>query len=69
MNLESCPCGITPRGLCISAGPCSKYAYVSGSCCFEWNIEFRTNYKGFDTKECMELAATAWNAAVRGVVK
>jgi hypothetical protein len=39
---------------------------VSGYCCGEWNIEFRTNYAEHGSEEIMRRAREAWNAAPRG---
>ena len=64
--LKKCPCGETPMELHISdAGQGGKWATVSGACCDEWMIEFRTNYHDLDTDECMDLAIDAWNGAAR----
>ena len=66
MKLKRCPCGKVPEELCISdAGQGSKWAYVTGFCCGEWNIEFRTGYFDFASPECMDLAIQAWNEAPR----
>ena len=65
MNLALCPCGETPKKLYIAESLTCKWAYVSGGCCGEWNIEFRTNYYKPDTNECMELAIKEWNNAIR----
>jgi len=64
-DLLSCPCGQIPSSLYISEGQCSKWAYVSGNCCNEWNIEFRTQYLALDSEECMKLAIEEWNDATR----
>lgn len=67
MTLSKCPCGTTPKELWICEnGQGSKYASASGDCCGEWNIEFKTQYHGLDTQECMALAVSAWNEAGRG---
>jgi len=63
-NLKPCPCGETPKSLRIADNG-SKWAYVSGNCCDEWSIEFRTQYHRINTDECMALAVEAWNAAGR----
>lgn len=63
-NLKQCPCGETPDGLLIVDNG-SKWAFVSGNCCNEWNIEFRTHYHRIDSDECMGLAIEAWNSAKR----
>jgi hypothetical protein len=39
---------------------------VSGYCCGDWHIEFRTNYAAHDSEEIMRLAREAWNDAPRG---
>lgn len=64
-DLKKCPCGKTPEGLHIADGYTAKWAYVSGMCCNEWEIEFRTNYDALDSADCMESAITAWNGATR----
>jgi len=66
MNLKPCPCGKTPERLCISdAGQGGKWANVSGYCCGEWTIEFRTSYEALDSDKCMEYAIQAWNESPR----
>ena len=64
-NLKPCPCGETPDRLYITEGPTCKYAYVYGSCCGEWNVEFKTKYFKIDTKDCMQLAIKEWNDTTR----
>ncbi len=65
-NIKPCPCGRPIDELCISdAGQGGKWAYVTGNCCGEWAIEFRTSYTKWNSTECMELAITAWNNAPR----
>lgn len=65
-DLLSCPCGETPKKLIIcDAGQGGKWANVTGDCCAEWTIEFRTQYEKLDSNECMELAIEAWNEAPR----
>lgn len=56
MTLKRCPCGKIPNSLLITEGYNVKWAWVSGDCCNEWNIEFRTNYFRIDTPQCMALA-------------
>lgn len=66
IKLEKCPCGEIPPKLDIVAnGQGAKYASIVPSCCSEWMIEFRTNYKEFDSSDCMALAIEAWNGAPR----
>ena len=66
-ELAPCPCGQVPEKLCIQeAGQGSKWAMVSGYCCGDWHIEFRTNYAAHDSEEIMRRAREAWNAAPRG---
>ena len=61
-----CPCGQTPKALFIrDNGQGIKWASVCGDCCGEWAIEFRTQYKPFNSDECMALAIDAWNDAPR----
>lgn len=63
-NLKPCPCGQIPKSVSIADNG-SKWAYVSGDCCGEWSVEFRTQYHRIDTDKCMALAVEAWNAAGR----
>ena len=66
-DLKPCPCGQTPKNLCIvPSADGSKWAYVYGGCCGDWNIEFRTNYNRLDSDECMKIAIEYWNDAERG---
>jgi hypothetical protein len=65
-ELKPCPCGRPLDALIIEPGQCSKYAYVYGNCCNEWMIEFRTEYKDINSKECLELGTKAWNRTPRG---
>ena len=65
-KLKACPCGKIPKELSITdAGQGSKWAYVMGDCCGDWEIEFRTEYSALDSDECMALAIEGWNAAQR----
>ena len=64
-KLKRCPCGEVPAFLGIHEGATMKYAYCSGDCCGEWNIEFRTGYNDVQSEKCMELAIDAWNDAGR----
>ena len=64
--LARCPCGETPKKLdIVSNGQGGKYAIAVPECCSDWMIEFRTNYKEFDSDECQALAVAAWNGAPR----
>ena len=66
-TLAKCPCGEVPGSLLIQdAGQGGKWARVSGSCCDEWSIEFRTDYSALDSESCKALAEAAWNQALRG---
>lgn len=68
-KLEKCPCGDTPYELYICnfhAG--SKYAYVYGSCCEYWEVEFRTKHADIGSIEIKELATDAWNHAKRAKI-
>jgi len=66
-GLKECPCGEIPNALSVTdAGQGGKWALVSGFCCGEWMLEFRTNYHGIETSECMELAIECWNETKRG---
>lgn len=63
-ELRECPCGKVPTKLHIY-GEDAKWKWVSGDCCNEWNIEFRTGYHKVGSKEIMERAIYAWNYAIR----
>jgi hypothetical protein len=68
--LKPCPCGKTPENLSFTEGYSSKYGYVSGVCCGDWSIEFRTDYnqlKPENRPELEKLMAEAWNSALRTV--
>jgi hypothetical protein len=65
-GLLSCPCGRPIDDIFIAdAGQGGKWAWVSGNCCGEWSIEFRTQYNALDSEECKKLAIAAWNEAPR----
>lgn len=67
-KLKPCPCGKTPTELYIvDGGQGQKYAFAYGSCCGEWHIEFRTDYKPLDSQECMQKAIDAWNLTPRSL--
>jgi hypothetical protein len=66
VQYKKCPCGQIPDHLIIVDGECAKWAYVSGSCCNEWKVEFRTQYFALDSDECLKLATEAWQEAPRG---
>lgn len=66
LKLKPCPCGKTPEKLCIEQSSTYKYALVSGHCCGEWSLEFKTQYKPLDSKVCMAMAIETWNSAPRG---
>ena len=63
--LLCCPCGVQPGKLYIQAGADCKWAWMSGDCCGDWSIEFRTQYAELDSAECMEQAVKYWNDALR----
>ena len=65
MDLRPCPCGKTPALLSVMEGGSCKWAFVSGDCCGEWYVEFRTQYKELDSDECYALAVEAWNRTDR----
>ncbi len=64
MKLKPCPCGQTPETLIVTPSQSLKYAFVSGDCCNEWHVEFRTDYLDPDDTAYSELAAQAWNERV-----
>ncbi|MCP4475366.1 MAG: hypothetical protein GY821_12540 [Gammaproteobacteria bacterium] len=65
--IKPCPCGETPKTLCIEQGSSSKWGMVYGTCCSDWNVEFRTKYFDTDTDECMKQAIKQWNLAKRAL--
>lgn len=68
--LNKCPCGEVPTGLHITDnGQGGKWATVSGNCCDNWMVEFRTEYRSLDSDGCMVLAAIAWNNSPREQMK
>jgi len=65
-ELNLCPCGRRPEKLIIyGIHSGTKWAFVMGSCCNEWSLEFPTEYNKFDTDDCMNLAVEYWNDATR----
>lgn len=65
-QLAVCPCGRVPTALGIyDNNQGGKWASVSGNCCGDWSVEFRTNYFALDSEKCMALAVEAWNEAPR----
>lgn len=64
-ELLPCPCGKIPKSIVIEAGSTGTYAWVSGTCCGEWAIEFRTNNKPIWNVETINLGKIAWNNASR----
>jgi len=65
-ELAPCPCGQVPEKLIVDASEHARCALVSGYCCGEWAIGFRTNRSKFDSEENIRRAREAWNAAPRG---
>lgn len=64
--MKPCPCGKTPNELHVTdAAQGGKWAFASGDCCGEWNIEFRTEYNIIGGEACAELAIIAWNDTPR----
>lgn len=63
-DFKPCPCGKQPTKLHI-VGSDAKWKWVSGDCCNEWNVEFRTGYYKDESPELMERAIYAWNYAPR----
>ncbi len=65
-KLKPCPCGRHVSDVDITdAGQGGKWANVSGNCCGEWTIEFRTQYLDLASPECKALGVEAWNEATR----
>jgi len=65
-ELKPCPCGKTPERLIVHAEhSCPKWAWVTGSCCDGWGLEFRNDYAWQDSPEQMEKATEAWNTMER----
>ncbi|MCK5607388.1 hypothetical protein KAR91_36225 [Candidatus Pacearchaeota archaeon] len=65
--IKPCPCGATPKHLCIAEGSTCKWAFVSGECCGEWQVEFRTEYRDLASDEVTALALKAWNETPRAL--
>jgi hypothetical protein len=64
--LPPCPCGETPLALVITGeGKFPEYAYVRGSCCYEWLITFFNAYYSLGSTESLSLATEAWTDAPR----
>ena len=65
-DLKPCPCGKTPERLIVHAEhSCPKWAWVTGSCCDGWGLEFRNDYAWQDSQEQMQKAIDAWNTMER----
>lgn len=64
-KLNPCPCGKIPEFVTLTYGYSSKWGLVMGNCCSEWMVEFRTGFQPLDSKEAMDAAVEAWNAAPR----
>lgn len=64
-KLKPCPCGKTPKQLCVTEGITHRWIYVTGDCCGEWMIEGRSNLAKVGTPECSDAAIDAWNNAPR----
>lgn len=70
-ELKPCPCGAIPTALSalfvMDGDQGGKYAFAYGSCCGEWHVKFRTDYKDIASSECVEKAIAAWNLAPRNM--
>lgn len=66
MTLKRCPCGQIPSQLHITYDDVRKWNYVSGDCCGEWEVEFRSGYVTGDALK--RFAKHAWNRAKRASV-
>lgn len=64
-KFKKCPCGKNPRDLIITPSVNANWAYVSGSCCDEWGLQFETHFEKFTSDKCREYAEEAWNNAPR----
>ena len=65
-QLRPCPCGKTPERLIVHAEhSCPKWAWVTGSCCDGWGLEFRNDYAWQDSPEQIQKATEAWNTMER----
>ena len=64
-QLKQCPCGETPESLSTEISSTSKWGFVYGDCCAEWNVEFRTGYYNPGTEAYLMRATDAWNGAKR----
>ena len=66
-ELKPCPCGKVPECLHIGEnGQGGKFATCAGSCCGDWETEFRCDYASIDSNGCYALATEAWNGLKRG---
>ena len=66
VKLKPCPCGKTPEKLAVYGDfDGAKWAYVSGDCCGDWELEFRTQYAAWNSDECQKYATERWNEATR----
>ena len=65
LKLARCPCGEVPARLVIQLVDGMEWAFVSGSCCGDWWVECRADYKAPDSPKSRSLAAQAWNDAPR----
>ena len=66
MKLKPCPCGETPEELHVSDEAGCKHAFVTGSCCGEWIVEFRTINYNPHSSDSMQAAIKSWNETKRG---
>ena len=64
-KLKPCPCGKIPEVLAMVQGSTDRWGYVSGNCCGEWEVEFRTSFHKIDSYECLVEAIKYWNQAPR----
>jgi hypothetical protein len=63
IGIKRCPCGEYPSQVMVDDGDSVKWNRVSGDCCGDWEIEFRSDYK---TGAALYSAAKdAWNNAKR----
>ena len=64
-DLKPCPCGKTPERLIVHAEhSCPKWAWVTGSCCDGWGLEFRNDYAWQDSPErCRKRRGVEYDGA------
>jgi len=60
-DLKPCPCGRTPKRLCVAPGSTYRWLYVQGDCGCGWMLKARsTGYKATEESD-YEAAVKEWN--------